>query len=164
MEEGLYGDPENEERIIVEGKWKIWHLTRRGGWETICMGNEKTLLAFSKAQLPGNKRWWRLRAWLRTHMVGDERHPEGSVLGALCCPTWKRSVRGAHSQQEGPWSLRAGTPALPLPKLFTSPPLLPSLGGFCFLSWQQSILLLFFSEQAWRVFILYPNIKESDLT
>ena len=124
------------------------------------MGNEKTLLAFSKAQLPGNKSWWRLRAWPMIHTVGEWETPRGGPwLGGFAARLGSAAsgeLCSHHTEAEGPWSLWAGTPDLHLPRFFSSPPLLPSLGSFCVLSWQQSTF--FFSEHAWRVFILYPNI------
>ena len=83
-----------------------------------------------------------------SHGGGVRGTERGSVVGgfaALLGSAASGEPRSRHhTEAEGPWSLWAGTPDLPLPKLFTSPPLLPSLGSFCFLSWQQSTFFFFF--------------------
>ena len=66
-----------------------------------------------------------VRDTARGSVVGDFAARLGSAASGDLCSQH-------HTEAGGPWSLWAGTPDLPLPKLFTSPPLLPALAASVF--------------------------------
>ena len=113
-----------QNNCVGKGKYLMLNLTRRV--RNNLHGEWKTLLAFSKAQLPGNKSQWRLRAWPMIHTVGEWEAPRGGPWWGALLPYLEvqRQVSRAHGITQrrkghgacGPGPLTCPFPSSSLPR------------------------------------------------